>query len=143
MVFSQKYPQILRGNVLDEPGLSAALKQSHLDEACFQLVVEKISLSIFEGRAIYPRYYEAGSGESFTDSAGYKKVDEGRLVFQMVGQLNDRIIFPMPVPPAFFPNASDVTVFMDAGGNPWFILVEQGDEQRLYDSEALVSPICD
>jgi len=33
-------------------------------------------------------------------------------------------------------------LFIDARGNTWFILVEQGDAQRMYFSEALVSPIC-
>jgi hypothetical protein len=142
MIFPQKYPQLLPDKVLNKPGFSSALEQAKIDAACFWDIVDENQLSMVQGRALYPRFYEAGAGETFTDSAGYKAVDDGRLVFQMIGQINQRIVFPMSVPPDFFPNASDATLFIDASGNPWFIFVEQGDIQRLYFSEALVSPIC-
>ena len=142
MIFPEKYPQVPQDETLNMLGLSSALKQSRLEATCFQKIVDENQLSIVQGRAVYPRFYEAGDGETFTDSAGYKTVEEGRLVFQMIGQINQRVIFPMSVPPDYFPNASDATLFIDARGNTWFILVEQGDAQRMYFSEALVSPIC-
>jgi hypothetical protein len=95
------------------------------------------------GQAIYPRYYEVGNGEIFTDSAGYKTSGEGRLVFQMLGQHNGRIIFPMAETPDFFPNASDVTLLFDTRGNLWFIFIEQSGVQRVYFSETLDPPVCD
>ncbi|MDO9300621.1 MAG: hypothetical protein Q7T89_04520, partial [Anaerolineales bacterium] len=143
MVFPKKYPPVTQGNVLNGLASSSVLEQENLGNARFQKLVVENQLRIVQGRALYPRYYEAGDGETFTDSVGYKPVDEGRLVFQMVGQSNGRFIFPMSEPPDFFPNASDATLFLDASGKIWFILVEQGDAQRMYFSETLVSPACD
>jgi hypothetical protein len=114
-----------------------------LDAACFQKIARENQLSALRGRALYPRYYEPGNGETFTDSVGYKIADEGRLVFQTLGQVNGRIVFPMSEPPDFIPNASDVTLFFDADRNLWFILVEQDDTQKIYFSETLVSSTCD
>ena len=61
----------------------------------------------------------------------------------MVGQINGRFVFPMFEPPDFFPNASDVTLFLDASRNIWFIFVEQGDVQRMYFSETFFASACD
>jgi hypothetical protein len=141
MIFPQKYPLVNRQDEM--LGRLRTFPALNLDAACLQKIVDNNQISIVQGLAIYPRYYAAGEGESFTDSAGYKAVDEGRLVFQMIGQTNQRIIFPMPEPPHFFPNASDATLFFDAGGNMWFMLVEQGGARRAYFSETLVSSICD
>ena len=143
MAFFQKYPLVKQDVVLNKLASSATLKQAKLDTACVQKLVIENQLNMVQGRALYPRYYEAGDGETFTDSVGYKSVDEGRLVFQMVGQVNQRFVFPMLEPPDFFPNASDVTLFLDASGNLWFILVEQNDTQRMYFSETLVFTNCD
>jgi hypothetical protein len=140
--FSKRYQPIDLAQALNKLESSVSLGQSKLDAACFRQIVDGNQFSAVQGRAIYPRYYEAGGGETFTDSFGYKIADEGRLVFEMVGPVNRRFVFPMTEPPDFFPNASDVTLFFDGQGNLWFILVEQGDVQRMYFSESLVSPVC-
>ena len=62
------------------------------------------------GRAVYPRWYAAGDGEPGSAKRGYGKSDEARLVFFLVGEQSTLVIFPLKTPPAFFPNASDVTV---------------------------------
>jgi hypothetical protein len=142
MIFPREYPQLPRAAVLNKPGFSSALEQAKLDARCVRNILDTNNLKIVQGRAVYPRFYDAGAGEKFTDAAGYKKTNEGRLVFQMVGQINQRVVFPMSVPPDFFPNAADVTLFMDTSGIIWFVLVEQGNVQRIYASEALVSSIC-
>ena len=143
MAFPQKYPLVTQDVMLNKLASSSALKQANLDPVCFQKLVVKNQLNMVRGRAIYPRYYEAGDGETFTDSVGYKAVDEGRLVFQMIGQTNGRFVFPMFEPPDFFPNASDVTLFLDASGKIWSIFVEQGDTKRMYFSETFLAPVCD
>ncbi len=143
MVFPKKYQPVTKDEMLDELASSPAVKQSKLDAFCLQKIVDENHLSFAQGLAVYPRYYQAGDGETFTDSAGYKPVDEGRLVFQMIGTIDQRIIFPMSLQPEFFPNASDATLWFDARGNTWVILVEQGDVQRIYFSEALFPSICD
>ena len=66
----------------------------------------------------------AGEGETFTDSVGYKVVDEGRLVFDLVGQANGRFIFKTSQQPDFFPHASDVTLISSRNGELWFVLCE-------------------
>ncbi len=141
MAFPKRYPTVQDGapNNLTLPPI---LAQADLEAGCFQKLVDSNGLKIVQGRAIYPRYYEAGDGEIFTDAAGYKIVDEGRLVFEMVGQRNNRVIFPMAQAPEFFPNASDVTLWFDKNDSPWFVLVEQGDTQRFYVSNAAVVEGC-
>jgi hypothetical protein len=136
MSFQERYPLIRDGvsnNFFLFPGV---LAQADLEPAC-QKMIESNGLEIVRGRAIYPRYYEAGEGEIFTDAAGYKTVDEGRLVFDLLGQRNHRVIFPMSQSPGFFPNASDVTLWFDKNDAPWFVFVEQGDSQRFYISDAV------
>ena len=133
MSFSQRYPALEQNQPADLTLLSS-LAQTDLEPAC-QKLAESSGLEIVRGRALYPRFYAAGDGEIFTDSVGYKKVDEGRLVFDLLGQRNHRVIFPMSQSPEFFPNASDVTIWFDKNASPWFILVEQGDAQRFYVSD--------
>jgi len=143
MVFPKAYLPIPQAEILSRLYSSPALKQSRVNATCFQKLVAENQLSNIQGRAMYPRYYEANDGETFTDSTGYKAVDEGRLVFQLIGQTDKRVIFPMSEPPDFFPNAAAVTLFLDASGNIWSILVEQDDLQKIYFSEKLDSPMCD
>ncbi len=65
---------------------------------------------LVRGRAIYPRWYDAGEGEPGTAKLGYGKMDQARLVFFLVGNENTLVIYPVSRSPSFFPNASDVTV---------------------------------
>jgi hypothetical protein len=118
------------------------LKQSKLDATCFKKIVVENKLNILQGMAVYPRYYEAGDGETFTDSIGYKTSGESRLVFQMIGNVDQRIVFPMSQPPDFFPDASDVTLLFDINENVWFIFVEQSGVQKMYISETLPPSKC-
>jgi hypothetical protein len=62
------------------------------------------------GRAIYPRWYDAGEGEPGTAKLGYGEANEARLVFFLVGEANTLVIFPLETAPMSFPNASEVTV---------------------------------
>lgn len=62
------------------------------------------------GRAIYPRWYDAGEGEPGTAKMGYGISTEARLVFFLVGEQNTLVIFPLTSAPQSFPNAAYVTV---------------------------------
>jgi hypothetical protein len=62
------------------------------------------------GRAIYPRWYDAGEGEPGSAKMGYGESDEARLVFFLVGEANTLVIFPLRKAPEFFPNLSDVII---------------------------------
>jgi hypothetical protein len=143
IVFPVRYPIISRDQILNNLISSPSLNQSNISPACLQDVVNEHQLSVSQGRAIYPRYYIAGDGERFTDAVGYKVVDEGRLVFDMVGQINGRVIFPMSQSPDFFPNAADVTLISDNTGKPWFILIKQGDVERFYTSASIGPTLCE
>jgi len=141
-VFPKKYPPVEQDVMLNNLVSSPALKQANIDAACFQKVIDDNQLRIFQGRAVYPRYYKMGEGETFTDSFGYKTVDEGRLVFQMIGQANQRFVFPMSEPPDFFPNGSDVALVLDQSREPRFVYVKQGENERLYISESFDFSTC-
>jgi hypothetical protein len=142
MAFPQKYPPITQSDVLNTLMSSSALKQADLDAACFQRIVVGNQLRIVQGRAIYPRYYEAGDGETFTDSVGYKIADEGRLVFNLVGQVNGRFIFKTSQQPEFFPHASNVTLIYTQNKELLFVYVKQDDNERFYISESFDPSIC-
>jgi hypothetical protein len=62
------------------------------------------------GRAIYPRWYDAGEGEPGTAKLGYGATDEARLVFFLAGEENILVIFPLKTAPKSFPNTTEVTV---------------------------------
>ncbi len=135
IIFPQRYPLLARDVVVKRIVSAPSFQNSKLDAACFQKMIEANTLNLAQGRALYPRYYESGDGEKFTDAAGYKVVDESRLVFEMVGQRNARAIFPISTPPDFFPNAADVTLGVDSEDKIWFALVEQGSRQQFYISD--------
>jgi hypothetical protein len=105
-------------------------------------LAENKKISFTQGRAVYPRYYMAGEGEDFTDKIGYKKVDYGRLVFNIISKTSYRVIFPMSQPPDFFPHASDVTLIYGENNNILFILTKMGNEEKFYVSESFDSSAC-
>jgi hypothetical protein len=143
MVFPRKYPAVAEEKILKDLMDSAAFEQTGLNPACLQKMAGEDRFDIVQGRVLYPRYYVAGDGEKFTDSAGYKITDQGRLVFDMIGQINGRIIFPMPQSPDFFPNAADAALFSDDDGTPWFVSIRQGDVERFYISESFDRSVCE
>ncbi len=142
-IFPERYPVVSQDVILNKVLSAPALGQTNVDSACFQKIIGENHLSLAEGRTLYPRYYAAGTGEFFTDAVGYKTVNESRLVFEMVGQINTRIVFPITEMPEFFPNASDVTLGFDASNRNWFVLVAQGDTQKLYLSDLFDPLVCE
>jgi hypothetical protein len=141
-IFPRKYPSVSQEVIANKVLSAPVLGQANVDSACMKKVFNENKLTFAEGRALYPRYYEAGVGETFTDSVGYKAVKEGRMVFEMIGQRNNRIVFPIAAMPDFFPNASDVTLGFDANDRMWLVLVEQGSTQRLYFSDLFGTSVC-
>lgn len=140
-IFPERYPLRTDEQILPELLKSPSLEQS-LGMACLQKLDREGMLSYIQGRALYPRYYFAKDGERFTDATGYKVVDEDRMVFEFVGQMNDRIIFPMSTPPDFFPHVSDVTLIYGRNSNLWFIDVRQGVMERFYVSKEFDYSLC-
>jgi hypothetical protein len=141
-IFPKRYPHVLRERIMEEIEASPSFGQSGPDPACFQKIVAENQVSIIQGRALYPRYYAPGDGETFTDAGGYKIVDEGRMVFELAGQADHRVVFPVSQQPEFFPNASDVTVIYGGGGDVWFILVRHIDKEQFYVSDLFDKSFC-
>src|SRR5258706_9849268 len=141
-MFPKRYPPIAQDQILKGLLVNQALDQSKVNSLCLQKVVDQNELSIVRGRALYPRYYASGDGERFTDAGGYKAAEQGRLVFEMVGQANNRIIFPMTESPDFFPNAADVTIFLDKTSAPWLPFMKQGNVGGFYVSDSIDYALC-
>ena len=141
-IFSNKYPSLPQSELMSELQAFSSLNQSEFNSACLQKVADSNALSFIQGRVIYPRYYAAGDGEKFTDSIGYKIVNEDRLVFNLVGQANGRFIFKTSQKPDFFPHASDATLISSESGELWFVHVEQGANEGFYISKSFDRSIC-
>ncbi len=65
---------------------------------------------VFEGRALYPRYYKQGDGEPGGEWPAFSPRDYPRLGFVVVGPHQYNVVFPLDESPAYFPHASDVIV---------------------------------
>lgn len=141
-VFPNEYPSLSNEQVVTKISGKVALIQSDFDLACLQRLDKKNLLNFVQGRALYPRYYTAGDGESITDAVGYKIVDLPRLVFEFVGQSNARVIFPLSENPIFFPHASDVTLIYGADSSLWFVYVEKGADAEIYTSQSFDLSLC-
>jgi len=113
-VFPEKYP---------------ALTQEQLSKS-FEVVPHEGEI-IVHGRAIYPRYYDAGDGEPYTAKLGYEVSNDARLVFWLVGPDSGLVIFPLVSAPDFFPHASDVWILGKAEGDVYYVrLVGVRDDGR-------------
>lgn len=129
-IFPQRYPPLPQGS------LPASLEQflaSSADSAT-TACIKKNRFEFVRGRALYPRYYAAGDGETFTDSFGYKRTNESRIVFSLTGQRSSRIVFPLDEEPPFFPHAADVTLLYIEGKTPVFIFLQMDQTEYLYAS---------
>ncbi len=141
-IFPEKYPHLPQGQLTALLVRSASPENSPVNSSCLKKLINDQQLRIVQGRALYPRYYSAGDGEDFTDTPGYKTVEVGRLVFDIIGQENHRVIFPMPQSPDFFPHASDVTLLSNQNGEIWFILVSREQTEKLYVSDDFDGTLC-
>ncbi|MGB8981770.1 MAG: hypothetical protein WCC12_07840 [Anaerolineales bacterium] len=90
-IFPQKYPPISQEEILQQIDMPA----------------ETGEIALY-GRAIYPRYYDAGDGEPGTAKLGYGAEERARLVFFLVGPQNGLVILELESAPQFFPNTADV-----------------------------------
>ncbi len=141
-IFPKKYPPLSQGQLLNQLTNSPALKDSTVNSACLHKLSSENQLSVLQARALYPRFYPAGDGEDFTDTPGYKIVNESRIVFDIVGQKNGRVIFPVAQYPDFFPHASDITLVYNSNQELWFILVSQNQNERFYVSDRFDLSLC-
>lgn len=137
-VFPQRYPETSPAQLMQLLTSSPALSDAQVSADCVKQMVGGIQ----RGRALYPRYYEAGGGEWFTDSFGYKTEDEGRLVFTLLRDKVPRIVFPIDEAPSFFPHTADVTLAYGNDGLPLFVLVEKENREAFYISRRFDGGAC-
>lgn len=89
------------------------------------------------GRAIYPRFYEAGEGEPGSAKLGYGASAEARLVFWLAGPQAGLVIVPLESAPGFFPHAADVRVVGRMDGDALrarLVQVSLGKETKEYEA---------
>lgn len=83
--------------------------------------IEDESLSIINGRTIYPRYFEANQGlTSANPWTVYEIRDFSRLGFVLLNRENYDVIMPMTAEPGFFPNSTDCVVIGSQHNDGYF-----------------------
>lgn len=141
-IFPVKYPPLPQNELLTGLLTSPGLEQSGFHSTCLQDLAVDGAIRFVQGRTLYPRYYMAGDGERITDAIGYKVAAEDRLVFEIIGQKNDRVIFQARDHPDFFPHASDAILIYGEGGELLFIFVQQGNDRGFYISRYFDAAMC-
>ena len=64
-IFPNRYPPLPQKELVAKLQVSSSLNQSGFDFACLQKMADVNALGFVQGRAIYPRYYAGGEGETF------------------------------------------------------------------------------
>jgi len=140
IIVPDQYPEKTQTQMWDDFSKQATRHNSNkLNYGQINDLIIKKNLTIFEGRAIYPRYFSAGKGFPLTEKPGYEVSEQDRLVFELVGQRTGRVIFPLAEYPRYFPNAADVTIIIDNDSidNIWLILVSKNGQEAIYTSALL------
>ena len=116
--------------LLQERGLE---KQAGLDEMTIQAFLQSSKAVVLHGRALYPRHYFQGDGET-PRGYPYHILDYPRLAFMLIGADGEQgIILPLSKPPRYFPHAADVVVLAcrdSSGINALAVFIL--DEQNAY-----------
>ncbi len=89
--------------------------QTHMEQAVLAAIspteqAQVEGLLVLSGRALYPRYLEAGDGNRLSDAPLVAVQPYGRLVFFLVGERNYVVRLPLEGLRTAFPNGSDVVV---------------------------------
>jgi hypothetical protein len=120
-IFPQKYPPKSQAEIIQEIGVTAQAGEIAL-----------------YGRAVYPRYYDAGDGEPGTAKLGYGEAEAARLVFYLIGPESKLVIFELEDQPQFFPHTADVYMIgtqFESYFSPRVVKVVKGLQTELYKTE--------
>lgn len=93
---------------------------------------------VLYGRALYPRYYNAGDGEPDTAKIGYEPNEKSRLIFFLVGTKNELVVFELKQVPKYFPHTADVFIVgtqMDNYFSPRVIMVRKDSRSEVYTNQ--------
>lgn len=66
---------------------------------------------VLSGRALWPRYYNADTGEPGGQWPAFNPLPFARIGFVLIGPSGAQVVLPLETSPADFPNASDVVVY--------------------------------
>jgi hypothetical protein len=117
-IFPQKYSPKSQSEIVQQVGVA----------------MEEGEIALY-GRAVYPRYYDAGDGEPGTAKLGYGPEKNARLVFFLIGPENELVIFDLENAPLFFPNTADVYMIGTQKDNyfsPRVVKVIKNSKAELY-----------
>jgi len=74
--------------------------------------------TIFQGRLLYPRFYDIGQGEPTSKNMPtFWSQNYGRLIFQVIGPVSRLVVLPLAASPEHIQDAADVTVIGCYGAN--------------------------
>ena len=106
-IVPQRYSEPTEGMAA---AFSAALSAQGEQPAALRQLAQEPGTVFVRGRALYPRFYNAGEEEPKTAKKGYAGLPYARLVFYVVGSQNALVVLPLEQPPVYLPNVSDVWV---------------------------------
>ena len=110
-IIPPRYTEASRQAWLAELQGSATLRENHPDVQAALKNVPHSRLIVLHGRALYPRYYASGEGESSTKTTPFTPRDFARFSFYLVGPQKIGVLLPVAEQPsAPFPNGVDVLV---------------------------------
>jgi hypothetical protein len=106
-----RYTELTRQAWLDELKSSDDLRRDYPALSATLNNTPPQALQVLEGRALYPRYYPAGEGESSVSETPFTPRDFARFSFYLVGKQKTGVLLPLVEPPGVaFPHAQDVLV---------------------------------
>lgn len=135
-----RYSAITNEEAVSEISLSEP--QGSATETGQRRLIDLISsgaLNVINGRALHPRYYRAGEGETGRDFVLIDTMDFERITFYLIGPNPGSIVLRVDGPDMVFPASSDVVVFrcgntLEAAA---VIVRSPGTQDRLYISSDL------
>lgn len=111
MLAEPKYKLVTKSWAVDEIRSGNIMAGTEIADS--QLMTDYLqseNSTVLNGRALYPRYFHAGEGETAHGWPAYAQRDFERLGFYIVGPVNANVVLSQISPSVEFPNASEVIV---------------------------------
>lgn len=143
-VVPREYPLLRPQQVVDKLTQSRVLESAGIDGQALAQFAAQPGAVLYDGMALYPRFYPADSGEPGTGWPVYKKRDFSRLGFLLIDDTRHGIVLAAKKSPARFPNRAGVTVLGCDHGD-WIeaaAVVVQGKKPVVYLSSRADALIC-
>jgi hypothetical protein len=105
------YPPATSPELLQRALGRGSLQSAGLSEAALTSFIGHSKAVVLRGKGLYPRFYQANTGEASTMALSFKPTGYPRLIFHLVGPVTAWVLLPAETSPSRFENARDVTVF--------------------------------